>query len=285
MNFDHEINRLIDRAIEEDIGTGDITTTACVPKEVITSGRMVLKQSGVIAGLPYIEKIFQKVDPEIKVQLLVEEGTRAKAGTIIARVSGPARGILSAERLVLNLLQHASGVATITAEFKKKVAGTKCEILDTRKTLPGLRCLEKYAVIVGGGVVHRWGLDDRFIIKTNHLAFLAGNSEKPIIDAVKSVRKMKPDAQIEVEINDEAKLQEALDADPDSIMLDHMYPDRVARCVKKAAPSGKKLYLESMGAITIETVRQYAETGVDGIAISALTYSVQALDIRMHLMS
>ena len=285
MDLDKEIDQLIDRAIQEDLGDADITTEACVPEGVITSGKIILKQRGVLAGLPFIQRIFNKYDQNIEVKLLAEEGSYQNAGAVIAKVTGPARGILSAERLVLNFIQHASGVATVTAAFKKKVAGTKCQILDTRNTLPGLRCLEKYAVTVGGGIIHRWRLDDRFIIKTNHLVFFAGNSETPIADAVSRIRKRCPHVEIEVEITDEAKLPEALDTDVDSIMLDHMIPSRVARCVNLAISSGKKVYLESAGAITLETIRPYAETGIDGIAISALTHSVQALDIRMHLMT
>lgn len=282
MDFAKEIDRLIDRALEEDLGNGDITTAACVPEEMITSGTIVLKQSGVLAGLPFLLKIFQKIDPKIDVTLYVDEGSHQRAGTIVAKVSGPARGILSGERLALNFIQHASGVASRTAAYCKKTVGTKCQILDTRKTLPGLRSLEKYAVSIAGGVNHRFGLCDRFIIKSNHLTFFAGSTDHPIIEAVKRVRSVQPEIPIEVEITDESQLEEALQTDAESIMLDHMIPDRIKSCVKRSVSSGKKIYLEAAGSITLETVPAYIETGVDGISISDLTHSVQALDISMR---
>lgn len=284
MNLVQEIKELIDRSVAEDLGKGDITTLSCIPKETATSGKIILKQSGVLAGLPFLEKIFKTIDPSVEVTLLVEEGSKQKAGTVIAKVSGPARGIISGERIALNFIQHASGVATVTQSYVKRVTGLRCDILDTRKTSPGLRYIEKYAVKVGGGVNHRYGLYDRIIIKNNHLTFFAGLSTHPIIDAYEKVSRYKPEIAIEIEVTDMDQLEQALQTDCESIMLDHMTPANIRQCVRRIRLSNKKVYLESAGAITLETIRTYAETGIDGIAISALTHSVQALDIGMRLM-
>ena len=199
MDFEEHIDRLLDTMIVEDIGSGDITTNACIPEDTTTSGKFVLKQSGVIAGFPYLEAFFKKIDERVEVIPYVEEGSRQKAGTVIGKVSGPARAILSGERVALNLLQHTCGVATITYEYVKKVAGFGCQILDTRKTLPGLRALEKYAVQTAGGVNHRFGLYDRFIIKNNHLAFFGGKTRRSIIDAYEKVKSFRSDLIIEID--------------------------------------------------------------------------------------
>ena len=284
MSFQKEIEQLVDMAIAEDLGTGDITTQALVLDNAVTSGWFVMKQAGVVAGVPFLEVLFQKLDPEIKVTKYVEEGSYQKAGTLIGKVSGPARGILSGERIALNILQHASGIATMTYEYVRKLKGLLCEILDTRKTLPGLRPLEKYAVRVGGGRNHRNSLDDRFTIKTNHLLFSGrGRSSTPIKDAVSRVKKSSPDLIVEVEISHVSQLIEALETEADAIMLSRMSPSEIKKSVNRIKPTGKKVYVESLGTITLDTVRAYAETGVDGISIGSVTHSVPALDIVMRL--
>ena len=166
-----EVDRLIRLAIQEDIRSGDITSEACVSSDSIISGKLVLKQSAQVAGLPFVQEVFNKVSTHVKVQLLVEEGSEHPAGTVLAIITGPARVIFAAERVVLNLIQHLSGIATTTSKYVERVEGYNCDILDTRKTLPGLRHFERYAVRVGGGKNHRSALDDRFIIKKNHLVF------------------------------------------------------------------------------------------------------------------
>lgn len=278
-----DIEHLLERAIAEDIRSGDITSQACIPDHAITHAKLVMKQAGVVAGLPFLSLLFHLIDSSIEVVPLIEEGSFQKAGTIIAKISGPARGILSGERTALNLIQHASGVATTTAAYVKKVAGFGCAILDTRKTLPGLRSLEKYAVRVGGGSNHRFSLDDRFVIKTNHLAVLSATSSEPIRDAVKQVKALRPDLSIEIEIDDPQLLEEALNTDASVIILCNMTPDQVARCVEKIRSTNKKVYVESSGTITLDTIRAYAELGVDAISIGALTHSVPALDISMKM--
>ncbi|NGX42320.1 MAG: Nicotinate-nucleotide pyrophosphorylase [carboxylating] [Chlamydiae bacterium] len=283
MYLQKEIERLIDVAIAEDIGSGDITSQVLVPEGSIISGWFVLKQAGVVAGLPFLEILFQKLDPDIQVSTYLEEGSYQKAGAIIAKVSGPSCGILSGERIALNLIQHASGVATITAAYVRKLKGLKCEILDTRKTLPGLRYLEKYAVKIGGGSNHRFSLDDRFIIKTNHLYFLIGRYTFPIQEAVKRVKNHHPGIPIEVEITNIDQLAEALQTEAEAIMLSRMSPSAIKRCVDRIRATDKKVYIESLGTVTLDTVRAYAETGVDGISIGSVTHSVPALDIVMRL--
>ena len=281
MDLDKEIERLIDNSIAEDIGSGDITTSACVPDHAVITGWFVLKQAGVLAGLPFLERLFKKIDPELSVQLLVEEGSFHKAGTILGKVTGHARGILTGERIALNMLQHASGVATVTAAFVRKLRGLNCVIMDTRKTLPGLRALEKYAVRVGGGINHRFGLDDRFIIKNNHLYFIS--TSNPIKEAVRLVKAQQPNIPIEVEIHDLKQVDQALQTEAYAIMLSRMLPYEIGKAVKKIRKTDKKIYVESLGTITKETVRAYAETGVDGISIGSVTHSVPALDIVLRL--
>jgi nicotinate-nucleotide pyrophosphorylase (carboxylating) len=283
MKLEKEIERLIEISIEEDIRTGDVTSQQLIPAEAIISTNMVLKQAGVLAGLPFLEILFKKLDSSIKITLLIDEGSHHPAGTIIGKISGPARGILAGERIALNLIQHASGVATVTAAFVKKIKGLNCAILDTRKTLPGLRILEKYAVRIGGGINHRFSLDDRFIIKKNHIFFLSGKSPTPIKEAVRKVKASNPNIPIEVEISDFCLLKEALETEAQAIMLSRMQPKEVRKCVEEIRKTNKKVYIESLGTITLETVRAYAETGVDGISIGSLTHSVPALDIVMRL--
>lgn len=278
-----QIEKLICIAIEEDIGNGDLTTHACIPKTMHIEGTLILKQAGVLAGLPYFKKLFEKINPEIHVTFYVEEGSYHTAGTIIAKVTGPAASILTGERIALNLIQHASGIATITRAYVKKVAGLKCEILDTRKTLPGLRALEKYAVRVGGGVNYRHKLDDRCIIKLNHLAYLNSTTPEPIQEAVNLLKNKHPQMPIEIEVDSQEQLQKALKCDVKAIMLRSMPPGKAKICVEEAHKAGKKVFIESSGAITLDTVRAYAETGVDGILIGDITHSVQALNMKFKL--
>ncbi|MFQ5729406.1 MAG: carboxylating nicotinate-nucleotide diphosphorylase, partial [Waddliaceae bacterium] len=213
-----------------------------------------------------------------------EEGSYQKSGTLIGKVSGSARSILTGERIALNIIQHASGIATVTSAYVRKLKGLLCEVLDTRKTLPGLRVLEKYAVRVGGGTNHRNALDDRFIIKINHLYFSGGGrSSTPIKDAVSRVKKSRSDLIIEVEISHIDQLIETLETEADAIMLSRLSPSEIKKCVHRINPTGKKAYVESLGTITLDTVRAYAETGVDGISIGSVTHSVPALDIVMRL--
>lgn len=283
MDLSKEIDKLIDQALAEDIRSGDITTQALIPENAEISARLTLRQAGVVAGLPFMANFFQKIDPRIKVDIQCNEGASLKSGSILALISGSARGIFTAERAFLNFLQHSCGVATITAAYVKKVKGLKCAIMDTRKTLPGLRALEKYAVKVGGGMNHRFGLDDRLVIKKNHLLFLNTSAPHAIKEALQRVRDKGASLPIEIEVDDIALLDRALQTDVVAIMLSNMTPDEISKCLIKIRKTDKKVYFESAGAISLETVRAYAETGVDGISIGDLTHSVKALDIRLRL--
>lgn len=283
MSIEKEIEQLIDIAIQEDIKDGDSTTQACISESSLAKGRFILKQSGVLAGLPFLAVLFKKIDPRIEITLSVEEGSFQKAGTILGTITGPTRAILSGERIALNLLQHASGVATITYAYVKKVAGFNCAIMDTRKTLPGLRALEKYAVRIGGGKNHRYNLSDRCIIKINHLSFIAAGQPKPIQYAFDRVQSLYPELEVEIEINKLEHLNEALETKAVAIILRDMAPEEAKKCVEKIQKASKKAYIECAGAITLDTVRAYAATGVNGISLGTLTHSVQALDIGMRL--
>lgn len=285
MSLEQEVHQLIDFSLKEDIRTGDITTNTCICENAETSAKLVLKQAGVVAGLPFLDSLFKKIDPRIQVKLNIKEGSFEKAGTIIGVVSGPLRGILSGERAALNLIQHTSGIATITASYVKKVLGFDCSILDTRKTLPGLRALEKYAVKIGGGCNHRLGLDDRLIIKTNHLSYLATHVKNSLSQIVNQLKKAHPEIPVDIEIAEFERLDEALQTEADGIMLINMTIKDTKRSVEKIKKTSKKVYIEANGTITLDTVRSYAETGVNGISIGDLTHSVQALDIGMRITS
>lgn len=282
MNVSNAIEQLIDAAILEDIGKGDVTSNASIPEGLQATGVISLKQSAIIAGLPFLETIFQKIDPKISVQIKVEEGSQHKAGTIIAEVKGPVRGLLAGERVVLNFLQYVSGIATVTSSYVRKIAGYDCVILATRATVPGLRPLAKYAVKVGGGVMHRYSLDERVIIKRNHLALLTKTGIS-ITEAYRQVRDNCPKAQIELEVRYRKELAEALQLDLEAIILDNMTPDEVSKCVKDIHAMKKKAWVQSSTEITLDTIRDYAKTGADGICIGAVTHSIPNIQISFKL--
>ena len=282
----NKVIKLIKHSLNEDIGSGDITSEACIPENATLSGRIILKQWGCLAGLQFIETTFHMIDPRIIVKLFFEDGDIANAGAIIGTVSGPARGIITAERVVLNLIQHASGVATMVTLYREKLIAAgrgECDILDTRKTLPGLRALEKFAVRVAGGKNHRSALDDRFVIKSNHLAFVEEkDKESKIVTAVKLARKKNPNVKIEVEVDNLTMLNEALKVKVDIIMLKYMpmpYIKKAVSIIRKANPN---IYIEAHGGDLIETIAYYAEAGVDGISVTEITHSVPNLDISLR---
>ncbi|MBT3394473.1 MAG: carboxylating nicotinate-nucleotide diphosphorylase [Waddliaceae bacterium] len=271
-------------AFKEDIGSEDITSAACIPAKATLSGRIILKQWGRLAGLPFLEPAFQMIDPAIKIKLLVEEGTIGNAGTVIGTISGPARGIITAERVILNFLQYASGIATMTTLYKEEIDSynPSCDLLDTRKTLPGLRSIAKYAVRVGGGKNHRDSLDERFVIKANHLAFIDKKAKSPILKATEKAHKYRSDVKVEVEIGTLSALKEVLKDSPDIIMLKYMNSHMVKKAVKMIRASNKDIYIEAYGGIVLDTIGAYADTGVDGIAVTEITHSVQSLDISIR---
>ncbi|MEX1159074.1 MAG: carboxylating nicotinate-nucleotide diphosphorylase [Thermomicrobiales bacterium] len=268
---------LIELALAEDIGSGDITTLATVPANRQATGRFLVKQPGVISGLAVVVAVYGRVDARVVVNLLVADGARVEPGTIIATVSGPAQALLSGERVALNFLQRLSGVATVTAAYSRRVAGTKARVIDTRKTTPGMRTLQKQAIRDGGGHNHRLGLADGILIKDNHLAAIGGPDR--IAQAVAAARERAPHTlRVEIEVTSLDELQQALDAGADIILLDNMDAPTMAEAVRRTA--GRAL-LEASGGITLDTIRAIAETGVDLISVGALTHSAPALDISL----
>jgi nicotinate-nucleotide pyrophosphorylase (carboxylating) len=269
-----DIQELIQRAFQEDFVYEDITSSACIDKDARAKAKILLKQEACIAALQFLPSLFQLYDPRIKTEVLIPEGTICKSGTILAFVEGPARSLLSAERVALNLLQHASGVATLTAKCVAKAKGTSCQILDTRKTILGLRLLQKYAVRMGGGTNHRMHLKDRILIKNNHLTLCK------MKDCIRLAREKFPSEWIEVEVSSQEELQDAINAGVNACLLDNMSPEIVQSCVAFAR---KKVFLEASGGITLDNLTAYATTGVDGISIGALTHSAPAVDISMRI--
>jgi len=275
-----DIMQTIVIALREDKARDDITSESCLIEEAIVTGEILLKQDAKVAGLCFLPWVFEAVDPEIKFEILVKEGDELPAGTILAKLKGPAQTILAAERTALNILQHASGIATQTADYVRLIQDHPCDILDTRKTIPGLRALQKYAVKIGGGKNHRLNLQDAVLIKNNHIKVLKRICEKPITEAIIRAKKSHPDAKIEIEVEDLNMFQEALDAKADIIMLDNMSTEMMAECVKMNQGIA---YLEASGGVTKERLKDISSSGVNGISIGALTHSVKAIDISLRI--
>jgi len=266
-----EILNSIRAALKEDIGTGDATTNSIVPLEARMKGKIIAKQDGVLAGLDVARAAYHLLDAEVKVESQVEEGAYVEEGQILAIVSGRARSLLTAERTALNFLGRMSGIATLTRQFVDAVSGTKAVILDTRKTAPGLRAVDKLAVRRGGGGNHRIGLYDMILIKDNHIDFAGGLAE-----AVRRARAANNGLQIEVEARSVEDVKTALDLGVERILLDNMSTEMMSEAVKITAGRAK---LEASGNVTLETVRAIAETGVDFISIGALTHSATVFDV------
>ena len=270
------ISQAVERALAEDVGSGDITTLATVEEKRSSKAEIVAKAEGVIAGLELAEAIFRALDPRVKFESAVEEGERVAAGTVVARVEGATGAILTGERSALNFLQRMSGIATLTAQYVAAVEGTKARVCDTRKTAPGLRALDKYAVRAGGGWNHRAGLFDGVLIKDNHIKAAGG-----IAEAVARTRKAAQHlAKVEVETTTLAEVQEAVEAGAEVVMLDNMGAAEMARAVELV---GGRCEIEASGKVNLETVRAVAECGVDYISVGALTHSAPALDISLEI--
>jgi nicotinate-nucleotide pyrophosphorylase (carboxylating) len=267
--------------LAEDIGRGDVTTQATVRPTVRGRGRFLAKQSLVVCGLEVTESIFTNLEPGMELEAFVYDGEKAEAGREFARIEGLAQVLLMGERTALNLIQRMSGIATTTRLYVDAIEGTKAQVVDTRKTAPGLRLLDKYAVLVGGGRNHRFGLDDGCLIKDNHIA-LAGGIREAITRAHQSIGHL---LRVEVECGSTDDVREALDAGVDAILLDNMTPETLAENVAfvRSQPGGEGILLEASGRITIENIRAYAETGVDLISVGALTHSAPAADISFKI--
>jgi nicotinate-nucleotide pyrophosphorylase (carboxylating) len=275
-----QVEQLIDQALAEDLGQGDVTTEALIPKAQQGRASIVAKARGILAGVEVAKQVFLKADPELKLAILIEDGAEVKPGDIVTKIEGRVASILKAERIALNFLQRLSGIASETGHYVQAVKGLPVQITDTRKTTPGLRTLEKYAVRVGGGKNHRMHLGDGILIKDNHLAALChqGLSIKEIV--TKARQKASPKLKIEIEVKSPQEAIEAAEAGADIIMLDNMNLEDMRQAVKLI--NGRAL-IEASGGITLDRVRAVAETGVDLISIGALTHSAKALDISLEL--
>jgi nicotinate-nucleotide pyrophosphorylase (carboxylating) len=286
-----DARRVIRQALAEDVGAGDITTLGTVPAAARARGIVIAREAGVLAGLPLVGLVFDELGAgEVTVQAARGDGDRLDGGDIIAHLEGPARALLTGERLALNLLQRLSGVATLTRRFVDAIAGTGARVLDTRKTTPGLRTLQKYAVRMGGGANHRMGLWDEGLVKDNHIACLARGlgvapHEVDLAAAVDAIRALRPGCFVEIEVADARALERVIAAGPDAVLLDNMPPEQLAAAVRRAralaAGRGREIVLEASGGITLETARAMAETGVDRLSVGALTHSAPALDVAL----
>lgn len=277
-----EISRAVRLALAEDIGGGDATTLATVPANATAKAVMRARENLVAAGIQFAEIAFRELSPKIKIEKLSRDGQRIAAEKILLKISGPARAILTAERVALNFVQRLSGVATLTLQFVETVKGTRAQILDTRKTTPGWRRFEKYAVACGGGKNHRLGLFDMVLIKDNHLTALRNEKPNAIAAAVARAREKFPKLKIEVEADTLQQVEQAVDTRADFILLDNMDLKQLRQAVKIVNGRAKT---EASGGVNLKTVRAIAETGVDFISIGALTHSARAVDIGLDFES
>ena len=277
--IDKNILKVINAALKEDIKSGDITTLATISRSKKATGNFLVKADGVIAGLEIVKTVFKHFDPEIKFEIKIVDGSDVKKGDIAAIVKGKARSVLTAERTALNFLQRMSGIATLTKTYSEKVKHTKARIIDTRKTVPGLRMLDKIAVKIGGSANHRMGLYDMFLIKDNHIE-VADSITEAVADCVKYNKKRHNKFKIEVETKNLKEVEEALNTKTDIIMLDNFELNEMEKAVRLINGRCK---IEASGGVNLEAVKAIAETGVDFISVGALTHSVKALDISLEI--
>ncbi len=269
-------DQLIDLSFAEDIGDGDHTTLCCIPEDAMGKSHLLIKEDGVLAGVEVAKRVFNRFDPTMQVEVLIQDGARVKKGDIAMVVTGKVRSLLQTERLMLNIMQRMSGIATMTAVYVDRLKGTHTHVLDTRKTTPGMRMLEKQAVKIGGGMNHRIGLFDMILLKDNHVDF-AGGIENAINRCHEYLKEKGMDLKIEIEVRNFDELQRVLNCGGvNRIMLDNF---TVADTKKAVAMIGGKYETESSGGITLDTIRDYAEAGVDFISVGALTHSVKGLDM------
>ena len=276
LTVDELEDKLLELAFAEDIGDGDHTTLCCIPADAMGKSHLLVKEEGILAGVEMARKVFNKFDPTMKMDVMIHDGAHVKPGDIAFVVTGKVRSLLQTERLMLNIMQRMSGIATMTHRYVERVAGTRCHILDTRKTTPGMRILEKQAVKIGGGMNHRIGLFDMILLKDNHVDF-AGGIANAINRCHEYLKQKGLDLKIEIEVRNFDELKQAMDCGGiDRIMLDNF---SVADTKKAVEIVGGKYETESSGGITFDTLRDYAECGVDFISVGALTHSVKGLDM------
>jgi nicotinate-nucleotide pyrophosphorylase (carboxylating) len=299
MNWDSEyVQRLVQTALEEDVGAGDATVLATIPAKAIGKARILAREDLICAGLPMAERVFHSLDPEMQIEQRAQEGTQVPKGDVLLHLDGKARAILTGERAALNFLGRLCGIATLVHQFVENIRGTHARIRDTRKTTPGLRLLEKYAVKTGGGTNHRIGLYDAILLKENHIALAGG--VKPALDQANAYAALhaKPSAltayeeavparatdtvlPIQIEVRDERELREALSAGAESVLLDNMSPAEAKQCVAVARSLQAECIVEISGGITLENVRAYAETGADFLSSGSLTHSAPAANLSL----
>lgn len=278
---DLKIDSMIKNALSEDIGNGDITTSAIIPEGHSSKAVLIAKEDFILAGIPYAERTFKLIDSSLNFRTKKRDGSKVRSGTSIAEISGDTASLLKAERVALNLLQRLSGIATVTRSFVERVKGLSVKIVDTRKTAPGLRIFEKYAVRVGGGYNHRFGLFDGLLIKDNHIAASGGLKKAVNLARLNTHHLMK----IEAEVKSIKEVKEALSAGVDILMLDNMSIEKMKRAVEIIRSTGSDKLIEASGNIGIEDVRAVAFTGVDLISIGAITHSAGSADISMRIKS
>ncbi len=276
LNIEELDSRLIDLAFTEDIGDGDHTTLCCIPENAVGKSHLLAKEEGVIAGLRVAKEIFRRFDPELKIEEFIHDGEKIRPGDIVMEVSGRIRSLLQTERLMLNVVQRMSGIATVTAKYVERLKGTKARVLDTRKTTPGMRLMEKEAVKLGGGMNHRIGLFDMILLKDNHVDFAGGIAQA--LDRCAQYQKEKGlSLKVEIEVRTFDEIQQVLKhKGVDRIMLDNFSIEDTRKAVEMI---GGQVEIESSGGITFDTIRDYAECGVDFISVGALTHSVKCLDL------
>ena len=276
--MEYLIGNLIDLAFAEDIADGDHTTLCSIPAEANGKVKLIIKEAGILAGVEIGKMVFHKVNPELIIDTLLNDGDKVEPGDVVFTVQGKVQSILNAERIVLNIMQRMSGIATTTDKYVALLKGTKAKVLDTRKTTPGMRILEKQAVKIGGGENHRMGLFDMILLKDNHVDF-AGGIEKAILGAKAYLKENNKSLKIEIEVRNMNELEEVLNiGGVDRIMLDNFSPEKTKKAVECV---NGRVDLESSGGITFETIREYAETGVEYISVGALTHSVKGLDMSL----
>ncbi|MEX2595510.1 MAG: carboxylating nicotinate-nucleotide diphosphorylase [Salibacteraceae bacterium] len=279
-NLHFSIDDFVERALDEDIKDGDHSTLACIPESEIGSATLLVKENGVLAGMDVAERVFSKFDPSLEIERLIKDACRIEVGDKVLRVHGKVRSILSTERLVLNIMQRMSGIATTTASYVKEISHTNAKILDTRKTTPGMRWFEKEAVKIGGGENHRFGLFDMIMLKDNHVD-AAGSIENALNRAHDYLTYKNLDLKIELEVRNFDEIEKALEhGGLDRIMLDNF---SVEHTYKAVSLINGRFEVESSGGITLTTIKDYAETGVDYISVGALTHSVKSLDLSLKI--
>ena len=275
---DQLIDDLLTLAFAEDIGDGDATTLSTIPADAVGRQQLIVKEEGILAGVDIARKVFEKFDPSLKMTVFIQDGTHVRPGDIAFVVEGPVRSLLQTERTMLNIMQRMSGIATTTDKYQKELEGTGARVLDTRKTTPGMRMLEKEAVKIGGGTNHRIGLFDMILIKDNHTDF-AGGIPQAVAQAKAWCRAKGRDLRIEQEVRNTEEIKQAIAAGVDRIMLDNFTPERTREAVQLIRREAPGVEIESSGGITFDTLRQYGECGVDFISVGALTHSVRVLDM------